>query len=379
MQPRAAASLLLVLGVAFGLMQGSARAADSCQANAYLFSPDARFVRIDLPDARMADVGNLWFLNLHRVLNVLADPQGQDLLLVTQTWKMLGIEDPTRAEFDRPGVAVLTPDHQGRLTAATVIPPLFGTDPVADGHFFELDGLKLLLTYYSGEQRDRIATGVYDRSYKLLRTIQGFPATERSCLSSSGQIWTTMPAQPSRALQLDWASGNTESRVLDHIGNPESFSRTPLAFSPGCIDLFYEKRNREGADGMLLLYDLVSDQVISSFQIDRYADYRLLEDGKYILEDEKEFTPILDQGGQPLGLQQHKLGRLHLRDGESGQVLASLSLPAGGHVAALGCQDSTAFYLSPGQLTVVDLKLLKVAASLPIPFDEAFLLLAGTR
>ena len=376
---RVPATALFILGAALGLVQGSARAADPCQARAYVFSRDARFVRIDLPELRIADVGNLWWLNINQVLKVLPDPEGRDLLIVTKTWKMLGIENPTRAEFDRPGLAALRPDQRGKLNGATVIPPLFGTDPVLDGRLFDLDGTRLLLTFYTGAEGDRFATGVYDRSYKLLRTIQNFPATERSCVSTSGHIWTTILAQPSRALQLDWDSGRTESRTLDQVGSSQSFSRTPVAFGDGCLNLIYEKRRRESADGVLHLYDVAADRLVSSFQTDRYADYTLLEGGKFILEDEKQFRPILDQGGQQLGLRQHKTGRLHLRDGTSGQTLYSLAVPENGRVATIGCQAKRVFYVSPGLLTLVDVEEGSVTGRVPIPFDEAFVLLAGPR
>lgn len=366
---KTAALSIVLSAVLFPLLQ----AAEPChRPYAYLFSHDARFVKVDLDRMRLADVGNLWWLKINDLTEVVPGAGSNEMLVVTKLWRLLEIESPSRRQFDMHGIAVLHVNPKGELLLRRVIPPLSEEESFVGAKALTVGDEKRLYVTRLRESEDgqaaRPTAAVYDKSYELGRPLRDFEVLERSCLSSDGKrLYTPVLGQPYRVRHIDLETGSRGSRPLGGIGEESSFSRVPVAFSDECLCLIYEKRQREGAQGTLHLYDYQADQVRSRWEIDRYADYHILPGGERILAEEKQYEPIVDESGATAGLQQRKPGRLSWVSGAGASVL---QLPQEGRIAGFGCQGRRAYYLSPGLLSEIDLADWKVARSLEIPFRE---------
>ncbi len=364
--------ILTMLALASTLSPTALEGAQPCRRPfAYLFSQDARFVKVDLERMRIADVGNLWWLKINDLSEVIGVPGGNELLAVTKLWRLLEIESPSRKQYEMHGLAVLHVNPKGEILLRRVIPPLSEEEAFVGAKLLSLDGGRRL---YVTRQREsdqgelsRPSTAVYGESYELERPLRDFSVLERSCLSPDGKrIYTPELGDPHRVRHIDLETGSRGSLGLGGVGEASSFSRAPVAFSEDCLCLIYEKRRREGAHGALYLYDYQAGRVKSRWEVSSYADYHILGRGSRILAEEKRYELI--QGG---GLIQSKPGRLSWVSEAPGAGASVLQLPQEGRIAGFGCGEEIAYYVSPGRLTAIDLKGWRVDKSLEFPFQEA--------
>lgn len=368
--------MLLSVPFAICCIFGSAVTAAEKSEYIYLFSSDARFLKIDASNLRIVDVGNLWWRNIFEVDGIIEDPLRDVILLKTKVWKLVGIENPTRAQFDMAGLVVLREVYvKGRNTLALqrAIQGPSGAS-LSSGKFLDLDRRELFLTWTREEESKQVISVVkYDQEFKALETINGFPVYPRSCLSSDKKnIYTPRIGIPREIEILNQESMKIESFSYDHVGGQDYFSKVAVVerlhpASKGCLMLVKVSQERGGRISTIFLYDMEQRQILSEFRLDITGDFHILRNGKFILVDQVEYTPL-----DETSLRRDKVGRLLILESSTGKQIASLTVPPNGNLAAL-LDEERGYYISPGRVTVLNLNTWTVRGGLDVPFEQAYL------
>lgn len=337
----------------------------------YIFSPDAKFLKLDTSDFRIVDVGNLWWLKLMVIDGVIPDPTKQHILLKTaDLWKLLDASQPID------GLVVLDEYREYKYAGTlklvhTLQPP--GKDANLSGGTITNNGnRRVLLSWIDIESGKELTQLLDGKTYEERQKIEDFWVAPGTCLSSDGlRLYAVRNGSPREIIRLDLQSLTVQRTLYDKIGSATFHSKTPVAFR-NCTMLlleYKEKPTEERAAGTLYLYDIEKDNVLSTLQIDIDGDFFLLKAGSVIAVDEKKPVPNVFPDGSVVGIRLKHVGRLHFYDAKAGKELALLHLPEDGTFVTISSDEKTGYYLSPKLLTVVDLENYKVKATRHIPFS----------
>jgi hypothetical protein len=328
-------------------------------------------LKLDAASLSLIGTGNLRDADTDVVVQgIISDPERRDVVIQTsRAWR--GEGSPT------PGLAIaraLPPTTAGpALTIVATVPPPPGTDQVI-GAIVAPGGNRMLVATWDGpgEQSTRTLAVTADGNFRNSRTVENFVVGPGSCTSSDG----SRVFSPSAPAMLEIRTLDTRALVSASVRPPsvEGGVLSPVAFASGgsCRVLIVGRASQTSPDTLQVpasIYDLERQGLVRRLTFPTRGEYSVSPDGSLVVVDERIVVPNLLQSGRAIGRKYKKTGVLRVFDAESGAE-GSARLPEGGWLA--GIDGSTGYYVSPGLLSVVDLKTGKIATTVKHPFVTAF-------
>jgi hypothetical protein len=337
---------------------------------AYVFSPDGRFVKIELSQPKIIERGKV--PGFGRIDRLFPDPTGEQILLEASR--------PSRpAAPEQTAVAVLTEargNTKGGLRSIHTVTQPSGYDNLVWLKLLDKQRRALLISW-----QDEVASRTYlldGRTFEIVGTVDNFVVLPNMCVSSDGQrVYSIRNDESHQILILDLATLTVTRSSYAEIGSRNAYYKAPAALD-GCRVLFleYENKPAQGAvRAKLYLYDLERDELLSSFAVDGDGEYHLLVSQDVFLVDEEKVVPNVLPDRTTVGMRRKRTGKLFFYDARTGKQLRELAVPEDGRLAAVSPDERVGYYLSPKLLTIIDLVEMNVRTKIDLPFAESMLAL----
>ena len=337
----------------------------------YVFSPDQRYVVIDLSAGRVVGSGSI--PDIVPLTGGFADLFGGEVLLQSGTLASLSSPDaPTKLAV----INQLREVGGPRLKFARL---LSGAPNSAGVVWGKVLGRNLLAV---SSQNEQIQTALYDSALNVVKTLREFYVTPTTCVSSDGQTIYSVASGSGRQIQV----ANLRSLAVTRssysgLGNPAAFYKAPMA-SDGCVVAFIERMSKATAGPMpatIYLRDVEKTTTLNSFPVAGDGRFALVLERSLLLLDLTELSPNTLPDGTTVGVRRASTGTLVLYDTASGKETSRIAVPVNGRLADVSVDGKTAYYLSPSLLTIVDLVNARVAASVKLPFPDGIFVLASEQ
>jgi len=151
------------------------------------------------------------------------------------------------------------------------------------------------------------------------------------------------------------------------------FSPIDMATSRSCRLLIVGRSSTSSAGVRQVpayLYDLENQRVVQRLTFPERGEYFVSPDGSLVVVDERIIVPNVLPSGRTVGEKYKKTGMLRVYDAVAGRELSTAKLPEDGWLSAI--EGSTGYYVTPGLLSVVDLRNGKITATVTLPFALAY-------
>lgn len=342
---------------------------------AYLFSQSTKFIKIDVENDKIVNLGNLWWQKIFDVGAVQTDPERKLIFINTEKAFLQGLDKPPYA-----GIMVLNADHKGEIRfvnriniGVEKIEPSGVIGPYISGLGFSPDGKKIYISW-SDEEKEGM-TGIFDAKTgsKLFEIPKNWAGVDK-CFGADGKRLIVPWGR--EFLIYDNDNYNIINRInyYEKVGNPKFFSKTisSVANCKAVIVEYKERPENNKAPGKIYIFDLEKEKVITQIDTDFRGEYKLVKKGEQLWIDETKDIPIVEDG-KVVGVQREKVGRLHMYNVQSGKESKVLNLPEGGKGYWLSPDNEKLYYFGNQLLTIIDLEKLKILKTLEIPFENAYM------
>jgi hypothetical protein len=342
-------AILLVAGFVFSLaVRGASSVVDGY---AYVFTNDSRFIKVDLENSRIVDVGAIGAWGYDEIHAVINDPSRQQVFLLVSKL-------PGRATFNQPtSTQILVMNKEGRFLQ--VIDDAKPGDAVFG--LMSSDGTILAESLNNFEQKKR-TTIIRNLASGEIRRKDGFILLVYSTFSENGKfVYTQSEGAPRSIDALNIKDLAVQKRSFKQIGSAEYYSKGILA-SYGSLFLMVENRTdpKIKLDRRYFIYDVASQKILSQFHTDIRGDIRILEKNK---------LAVLEDRHRNAG----KTRKLLLYRTDSDKLVGSIDVPIKGKIAGISSDRKVIYYLSPNRLSLIDVGSLKMLREIYIPFLDGFL------
>ena len=338
----------------------------------FVFSPDQRYVVIDLSAGRIVGSGSV--PEIVPLTGGFADLFGEHVLLQSATFASLSSPDaPTK-------LAVLNQLRDAAGPRPRFARFLSGAPNAASVVWAKVLGKNLLAV--SSSQNEQIQTAFYDSALNVVKTLREFYVTPTTCASLDGQTIYSVASGSGRSISLaNLRSLAVTGSSYSNVGNPGAFYKAPMA-SDGCVVAFIERMSKATAGPMpatIYLRDVEKSTTLNSFPVAGDGRFALVLERSLLLLDLTELSPNTLPDGTIVGVRRASTGTLVLYDTASGKETSRIAVPVNGRLADVSVDGKTAYYLSPSLLTVVDLLNARVAANVKLPFPDGIFVLASDK
>lgn len=331
----------------------------------WLFSWDGRFVAVDLDAERLVDAGNLWYMDIRDVDGVIPWPTDEYLFLLTKTWKLQGLANPSPEQWETRGLAVLTRSSEGGLLFQRLIAPPEGATLVGVRALTIAGQTRLFLGWRSIDNGKDFATS-YDSGLNEVSHLDGYRVSPYSC-SVPGGLLTPQLGYPRLKFIWDFSHSSFSQQSYDEIDGWGFASATPLSVSSDCTAVIAARTGPpSSSDRTLILYDLSKDVRISQFPVQSGTVPHYLPKRSLILLE--NYEP--DAPGETTTRRSRTTGQIDFLS-KDGTRLGSLDVPKAGSLIAFSPDETLGFHLSPWILSVIDLQARKIRFQVDVPFTDA--------
>ncbi|MGO8866399.1 MAG: hypothetical protein ACLQME_07860 [Alphaproteobacteria bacterium] len=359
-------------------------AASGCHHSArrfvYVFSPEAAFVKIASDTLSVMGQGNLRSEATAEVDGVIDDPDRRDIFLETAGAWSATASGPTE------GIVVLraTTEKQERslLRLVRTIAPPAGTS--LTGAIVAKDPHRMIVTSWSGDERGSSEVTLAmaeDNQFHEPMKIEDFSVGTGTCATSDGsRLLSFSAAEPAAIRVLALADMTVRKAPISGGALTVRSPRLVGGRSAGCRVLLVGRSPGSSDDRRRIparVFDLEQLAMVGELDLGVPGQYFLADSGALVLVDERTLVPNVLPNGQTVGMRYKKLGRLHVLEAATGKEVSLLKLPEDGALAA--SDGSTGYYLSPGSLSVLDLKAGTIRATVKVPFSSGFVALNSER
>jgi hypothetical protein len=355
-----ALTALLVIAI----MRGVKTELASMASYVYVLSSDARSTTINLSTGRVAASGQ--FTELRSIDRVYPNPFGGDLFVQSPGFQDTQGSQPTEQ------LAVLTKSLNGAGSTLRFARWIHG--PTASSSVVWAKALsKDLLLVSRYDEQGRVTAVLYNTGqFEPLHVIENFLVTPTTCLGSDGQTVYAVSNNPKHEIRvLNLKSLEVKNSTYDQLGSPAAYYKAPLA-ADGCTIVFIERIQgpTEGsAPATIYVHNVETNTTLNKFNIDGLGQFALVVKRNLLLMDVTALVPNT-VGGKTIGMRRMATGNLILYDTKTGKEAARISVPGKGELAGVSSDGSTAYYLSPKLLTVIDLVSGRVSAKIDLPFQR---------
>lgn len=337
----------------------------------YVFSPDQRYVVIDLSAGRIVGSGSI--PEIVPLTGGFADLFADQVLLQSGTHASLSSpEAPTK-------LAVLKQLREAGRLRLKFSRWLSGAPNSAGVVWGKVLGGNLLVV---SSQNEQVQTALYDSTLNVVKTLREFYVTPTTCVSSDGQTIYAVASGTDRQIRV----ANLQSLAItgssySGVGSPTAFYKAPVA-SDGCVVAFIERMSKATVGPMpatIYLRNVQENATLNSFPVAGDGRFALFLKRSLLLLDLTELSPNTLPGGTTVGLRRTSTGTLVLYDTASGKETSRVSVPVNGRLAGVSVDGKTAYYLSPSVLTLIDLVGSRVYAKISLPFFDGIFVPASEK
>lgn len=338
----------------------------------YLFSWDAKFIKIDIESDKIVDLGNLWWEKILDVGPVYTDPERKLIFINSSKAFLQGLSKPPSH-----GVMIFSIGHKGNLTfekrlniGIEKVDAAGITGPPISGLGFSPDGRKMYVSW--SDEKEGI-TGIFDTStYSKIFEISKNWAGAENCFTADNKKLIIPWGKEFLIYNTDKYNIVERFNYYDKVGDEKFFSKTVTSIG-NCKAVIVEYKEMPKDDkvfGRIYIYDLEKEKVISQLGINFQGEYKLAKNGEQLLIDEtKNITVAV---GKAITSQPKKVGRLHIYDVHSGKEIRMLTLPEGSGKYWISPDDKKLYYFKNQLLIIVDFEKIKVLKTFEIPFENAY-------
>ena len=232
----------------------------------------------------------------------------------------------------------------------------------------------LLVSWQDG----RPSTVKYDStSNRSQRVIENFVVTPTTCVSTDGQTMYSVANNPSHEIKaLNLTSGEVTNSSYALLGSATSSYKAPVA-TDGCTMAFIERmaKSAQGpSPATVYLYEVERGTTLKRFGVAGDGRFALSLKQSLLLLDLSALVPNKLPDGTTAGLRRVNTGTLIFYDTAPGKETGRIALSQKGQLAGISADETTAYYLSPNLLIVIDLLAKRVAVKIDLPFSNGMLL-----
>lgn len=348
-------------------MIGSYGIANSCDDVAVL-SRDAQYMFFDAGDLSLVDVGNLWWLGIHTIDDILPGSTVSRIAI----WSDSNQTRSENARIASTGPAsilyIIIPKNRRLTTGDTVSNLKDLNDSVlwwGESHSInELYKFSPVTNYFSLS----MLVDATEEKWSI-QTDDASVGMGASCIGDHGN---TIVFGPRKAFRI------SENKKLVELAPPKDPADQEFRFTKvrdGCIVLLVSTKDHEinrhdiqQSTVDLAVFDLNSNKVLASFRRGRFVKRTLYGDGRYILEQRLDATE--DPAG---GFHIQPTSNLQVLDVTRNAVISSVTLEHSGNLSRIYCaktDQERAILYGEGTITLVSLPELSVLASYDVPFSR---------
>ena len=226
-------------------------------------------------------------------------------------------------------------------------------------------------------QDERSSTVKYEStSNRSQRVIENFLVTPTTCVSTDGQTVYSVANNPSHEIKaLNLTSGEVRNSSYALLGSATAFYKAPVA-TDGCTMAFIERmaKSAQGSSpATVYVYDVERGTTLIGFGIAGDGRFALSLKQSLLLLDLSALVPNKLPDGTTAGLRRVNTGSLIFYDTAAGRETGRIAVPQKGELAGISADETTAYYLSPNLLIVIDLLGKRVAVKIDLPFSNGML------
>lgn len=332
-------------------------------------SDDARYMVLSAEDLSVTDVGNLWWMGVHTVNDIVPGSTATRLGVWSDSTPMGQNDLAKPPSLPQSKVYMLLADGERLQSSDVVITP--DSDEYSMVWWDDRESPRQLFAFSSDSSRYSLSMlGSAGQEEWRIETAYPGIGMGSSCTNDRQE---RIVFGPKSAFRIQGTSLERLDLATELVNRGFRFTKVKtdcrvLLISTESQDI--DENNMQASSVDLAVYDVNADEVSAIYRRGRFVKRALIDGGKLMLEQLLEAEE--DSTG---GFRIKPTRQLQVLDIEKNEIISRLTLDRGGSLSSIRCNASTgerAIVYSQNRISLISLPNLTVLSSVQIPFTRFF-------